>query len=85
MNLFIECFDDEMILTPSPISFLPFPQKYLEAPIPESSWPCKPFGCQCPYEKKITKKSVLPPLSAHFKISVQKPTMDERIKQEQKI
>ena len=32
--------------------FLPVTQNIHEAPIPENSWPCKPFGCGCPYEKK---------------------------------
>ena len=36
---------------------LPFTQNYLEATIPENSWPCKPFCCGCPYDKKIKKFS----------------------------
>ena len=36
--------------TPLPPLFLPFTQNYLEAPIPENSWPCKPFYCGCPFE-----------------------------------
>ena len=32
--------------------FLPVTQNYHEAQIPENSWPCKPFCCGCPHEKK---------------------------------
>ena len=38
-------------VSPSLPCFLPFTQDILRQPIPENSWPCKPFCCGCPYEK----------------------------------
>ena len=65
--------------TPPPLSFfLPVTQNYHEAPISEYSWPCKPFCCGWPDEKKI-KKFSFNPLSEHFEIWVWKPAMAERV------
>ena len=50
-----------------PLVFLPFTQNYLEAPIPENSWPCKPFCCGCPYEEKKSRNLVLPPSQSILK------------------
>ena len=53
---------------PSLPFFLPFTQNYHEAPIPENSWPCKPY-------EKIIKKFIFTLLSKHFEIWVWKPPM----------
>ena len=59
---------------PPSLAFCLFTQSIFMQPIPENSWPCKPFCCGCPYEKNI-KKLVLPgPL---FKKLVQKPPCSE--------
>ena len=42
---------------PSLPFFLPFTQNYLEAPIPENSWPCKPFCCGCPSRNLVLSPS----------------------------
>ena len=42
------------------IYFDPFTQNILKQPIPENSWPCIPFCCGCPYEKKLTNLVPLP-------------------------
>ena len=44
-------------VSPSLPCFLPFTQDILRQPIPENSWPCKPFCCGCPYEKTNKKCS----------------------------
>ena len=51
--------------TPS-LTFCLFTQNILRQPIPENSWPCKPFCCGCPYEKK-SKNLVLPPSQSTLK------------------
>ena len=42
--------------TPLPHLLFAFTQNILRQPIPENSWPCKPFCCGCPYEEKNFKK-----------------------------
>ena len=63
---------------PSLPFFLPFTQNYHKAPIPENSWPCIPFCCGCPHEKKIKKFCFTPPLRALWKMD--QPAMLERVK-----
>ena len=46
--------------TPLPPMFIAFSQNYLDAPIPEISWSCKPFCCRCPYEEKKSDTEYIP-------------------------
>ena len=46
--------------TPLPPMFIAFSQNYLDAPIPENSWSCKPFCCRCPYEEKKSDTEYIP-------------------------
>ena len=50
---------------------MPVTQNYHEAPILENSWPCKPFCCGCPYEKK-SRNLVLPPSQSTLKYGSEK-------------
>ena len=63
---------------PSLSFFLPFTKNIWRQPKPENSWPCKPFCCGCPFEKKEEKNWSTSP-SEHFEILVQKLSMGERV------